>query len=117
MSWDYAELSHMAKEFGGPEGLVSAIYDGGILDGRIQGALGMLSIGGIAIALKKLYDSRKAKAETAKIVLAENLKEPLLSENLEAEMSDTTDKKTDASTSENANFLERLKRFFNGSKN
>lgn len=81
MTWDYAELAHTAKEFGGPQGLVDAIYEGGVVDGFIDGgfkgvivgALGTLTIGGIALSIKNAYDNHKLKTAKAKAALTQAL--------------------------------------------
>lgn len=88
MTWDYAELTHAAKEFGGPQGLVNAIYEGGVVDGFIDGGLkgvivgafGTLFIGGIAFAIKfaikntrDSYKLKTAKAKEAEAVLIQAL--------------------------------------------
>lgn len=49
MPWDYAELSHMAKEFGGPEKFVNAVNHDGVVQGRWQVIIPELVIGGLTI--------------------------------------------------------------------
>lgn len=81
MTWDYAELTHIAKEFGGPQGLVNAIYEGGVVDGFIDGGLkgviagtlGTLTVGGIAFAIKNAYNNHKLKTAKAKAALVQAL--------------------------------------------
>lgn len=68
MEWDYAQMTHEAALCGGPEAYVSAIRNGGIVDGRIEGAIGAtiatLAVGGI---IKLVRDKIKSKREQASI--------------------------------------------------
>ena len=71
MDWDYAQMTHEASLYGGPEAYVSAIRYGGVIDGRIEGAVGAtlitLAIGGIA---KIVRDKVKEKRNQAAIAEA-----------------------------------------------
>lgn len=51
MSWDYAELSKLAKENGGPEALVEKLVQSGIDQGISEGKNSMVPVIGIALAL------------------------------------------------------------------
>ncbi|RDB97787.1 hypothetical protein [Eggerthella lenta] len=66
MDWDYAQMTHEASLYGGPEAYVSAIRYGGVIDGRIEGAVGAtlisLAIGGI---IKIVRDKVKKKRNQA----------------------------------------------------
>lgn len=77
MSWEYANLSHTAKEYGGPEGLVTAIYNGGLVEGRIQGGaiagLMMLSAGGFAFLINRAVEYKRTRAAVAKGILIDRL--------------------------------------------
>ena len=61
-TWDYAQLSHLAKELGGPQALISNIRAGGISVGRIQGgvigSVATLVAGGIGLYA---YDKHQRK--------------------------------------------------------
>ena len=71
MDWDYAQKTHEASLYGGPEAYVSAIRYGGVIDGRIEGAVGAtlitLAIGGI---VKIVRDKVKEKRNQAAIAEA-----------------------------------------------
>lgn len=71
MDWDYAQMTHEASLYGGPEAYVSAIRYGGVIDGRIEGAVGAtlitLAIGGI---VKIVSDKVKEKRNQAAIAEA-----------------------------------------------
>ena len=77
MDWDYAQMTHEASLYGGPEAYVSAIRYGGVIDGRIEGAVGAtlitLAIGGIIkIVLDKVKKKRNQAAlaeERIKVLL------------------------------------------------
>lgn len=72
MSWDYAELSHIAKEFGGPERFVNAVNHDGIVQGRWQIVIPELIVGaltGLGFGAKYLYDKHQAKKAPAKEAL------------------------------------------------
>ena len=66
MDWDYAQMTHEASLYGGPEAYVSAIRYGGVIDGRIEGAVGAtlisLAIGG---TIKIVRDKVKKKRNQA----------------------------------------------------
>lgn len=74
-NWDYAELSHLAKEAGGPEVLIANIRNGGITAGRLQGgivgALSMLVLGGVGVYL---YQKKLALAKESAEIFAESIK-------------------------------------------
>lgn len=69
MSWNYAELSKIAKAAGGPEKLLAMIEEGGKAVGRIEGQTSMIPWIGIAAAgasaltagILKLSEHLKAK--------------------------------------------------------
>lgn len=65
-NWDYAQLSHLAKELGGPRALVASIRNGGIATGRWQGGIigsvVTLVIGGVGFYL---YDRHQKKLSLA----------------------------------------------------
>lgn len=71
MDWDYAQMTHEASLYEGPEAYVSAIRYGGVIDGRIEGAVGAtlitLAIGGI---VKIVRDKVKEKRNQAAIAEA-----------------------------------------------
>lgn len=79
MDWDYAQMTHEASLYGGPEAYVSAIRYGGVIDGRIEGAVGAtlitLAIGGIVkIVRDKVKEKRNQAAlaeERIKVLLEE----------------------------------------------
>lgn len=69
MSWDYAELSHIAKEFGGPERFVNAVNYDGVVQGRWQIVIPELIVGaltGLGFGAKYLYDKHQAKKALVK---------------------------------------------------
>ena len=80
MDWDYAQMTHEASLYGGPEAYVSAIRYGGIIDGRIEGAVGAtlitLAIGGIIRIVRD-----KVKNKRNEVALAEEGSKVLLEEN------------------------------------
>lgn len=82
MSWNYAELSRMAKEAGGPEKLVEDLIESGKTSGKVE----MLPWVGLAAAagfgLSKLIDHLTAKikesqaaGEAAKAEIIQGIKE------------------------------------------
>lgn len=77
MSWDYAELSHMAKEAGGPDLLLSTLEKNARGQGRIEGAgIGAIVAGSLfagAALVYKQYSKRKALANEAKVELANGI--------------------------------------------
>lgn len=74
MSWDYANLSHLAKEAGGPDLLISSIEASAKGQGRIEGAgIGALIAGaaiGVGALIYKAYGDYRAKGAAAKAELA-----------------------------------------------
>lgn len=78
MAWDYAELSHMAKEAGGPDLLLKTLESNARSQGRIEGAgVGALVAGAVltgAALLYNQYNKRKALAEAAKVELEEGIR-------------------------------------------
>ena len=77
MSWDYAELSHMAKEAGGPDLLLSTLEKNARGQGRIEGAgIGAIVAGSLfagAALVYKQYSKKKALANEAKVELANGI--------------------------------------------
>lgn len=78
MSWDYSDLSHKAKQAGGPEKLVSDLetfnYNNGMKDGKTEQAVIDLAIAGVAAggyALYKIIRRRLEKAKEPKISAAQ----------------------------------------------
>lgn len=73
MSWDYAELSHMAKEAGGPDLLLSTMEANARSQGRIEGAgIGALVAGTVftgATLLYRHYSKKRALANAAEAEL------------------------------------------------
>ena len=77
MSWDYADLSHMAKEAGGPDLLLSTLEASARGQGRIEGAgIGAVVAGSLfagAALVYKQYSKKKALANQAKVELASGI--------------------------------------------
>ena len=77
MSWDYADLSHMAKEAGGPDLLLSALEKNARGQGRIEGAgIGALVAGSLfagAALIYGQYGKKKALANEAKAELVNGI--------------------------------------------
>lgn len=78
MSWDYSDLSHQAKQVGGPEKFVKNLetfnYNNGLKDGKAEQAIVDLAIAGVAAggyALYKILRKRIEKAKEPKINAAE----------------------------------------------
>lgn len=78
MSWDYSDLSHQAKQAGGPEKFVKNLetfnYNNGLKDGKTEQAIVDLAIAGVAAgsyALYKIIRKRIEKAKEPKISAAE----------------------------------------------
>lgn len=78
MSWDYSDLSHQAKQAGGPEKFVKNLetfnYNNGLKDGKTEQAIVDLAIAGVAAggyALYKIIRRRIEKAKESKISTAE----------------------------------------------
>ena len=75
MTWDYAVLSQMAKEAGGPEELLKLIEEGGRSKGRTEGRISMLPWMGLAVlgtaGVIKLVDHFKAKKAISQAALDE----------------------------------------------
>lgn len=69
MSWNYAELSKLAKVAGGPEQLMTQVKTASEAVGRMQGRMEMIPLVfvsmGLGAALKSLYDYYKEKKETS----------------------------------------------------
>lgn len=91
MSWDYAELSHMAKEAGGPDMLLSTLKNGARSQGRIEGAgIGALVAGAVitgAVMIYNKYNQKKAMT----VVAEEELTKGILEYNEKAEGSEQTE--------------------------
>ena len=79
MSWDYAELSHMAKEAGGPDLLLSTLESAARSQGRIEGAgIGALVAGAVLTGgalIYSQYTKRKQRAADAKTALVTGINE------------------------------------------
>ena len=77
MSWDYADLSHMAKEAGGPDLLLSKLEKNARGQGRIEGAgIGALVAGSLfagAALIYGQYNKKKALADEAKAGLVNGI--------------------------------------------
>lgn len=73
MSWDYADLSHMAKKAGGPDLLLSTLEKNARGQGRIEGAgIGALVAGSLfagAALIYGQYSKKKALTNEAKAEL------------------------------------------------
>lgn len=76
MSWDYSDLSHQAKQAGGPEKFVKNLetfnYNNGLKDGKAEQAIVDLVIAGVAAggyALYKIIRKRIEKAKEPKITV------------------------------------------------
>ena len=71
MSWDYSELSHQAKQLGGPEKFVKNLesfnYNKGLRDGKKEQTIVFLAIAGVAgggyVLFKKIRDHIKKTKE------------------------------------------------------
>lgn len=76
-TWDYAQLSHLAKELGGPQALISNIRAGGISVGRIQGgvigSVATLVAGGIGLYAYDKHQRKIALAEQSATILKANI--------------------------------------------
>lgn len=76
-TWDYAQLSHLAKELGGPQALISNIRAGGISVGRIQGgvigSVATLVAGGIGLYAYDKHQRKIALAEQSATMLKANI--------------------------------------------
>ena len=78
MTWDYADLSHMAKEAGGPDLLLSTLEKNARGQGRIEGAgigaivAGFLFVG--AALIYGQYSKKKALTNEAKAGLANGIR-------------------------------------------
>lgn len=116
MSWDYAELSHIAKEFGGPERFVNAVNYDGIVQGRWQviiPELVVVGLAGLGIWGKHLYDKRKVQNEIT-----------IVPSHIQSESVGTTEIETDMAVIESAeepspveiekaeNIVERIRKRF-----
>lgn len=79
MSWDYADLSHMAKEAGGPDLLLSTLESSARGQGRIEGAgIGALVAGAVITGGAMIYNQyakRKRLAAEAKAELITGIHE------------------------------------------
>lgn len=79
MSWDYADLSHMAKEAGGPDLLLSTLESAARGQGRIEGAgIGALVAGAVLTGgalIYNQYTKRKKLAADAKTALVTGINE------------------------------------------
>ena len=77
-NWDYARLSHLAKELGGPEALIANIRNGGIATGRLQGGvfgtLVTLVVGGAGVYLYDRHQKKLALANQSADILTASIK-------------------------------------------
>lgn len=117
MSWDYAELSHIAKEFGGPERFVNAVNYDGVVQGRWQIVIPELIIGaltGLGFGAKYLYDKHQAKkAPTKEASQVQAIStEPVESNAIIAEVKEEP---TPAETAKADKVIHRLRKRFNKS--
>ena len=75
--WNYARLSHLAKELGGPEALITNIRNGGIATGRLQGGvfgtLATLVVGGVGVYLYDRHQKKLALASQSADILAASI--------------------------------------------
>lgn len=75
--WDYAQLSHLAKELGGPRALISNIRNGGIATGRWQGGIvgsaATLAIGGMGLYLYNRHQKKLSLANESAEILESNI--------------------------------------------
>lgn len=75
--WDYAQLSHIAKESGGPRALIANIRNGGIATGRWQGCIVgsavTLAIGSMGLCLYNRHQKKLALANESAEILESNI--------------------------------------------
>ena len=78
MSWDYSDLSHQAKQAGGPEKIVKNLetfnYNNGLKDGKTEQVIVDLVIAGVSAggyALYKIIRKRIEKSKEPKISAAQ----------------------------------------------
>lgn len=75
--WDYAQLSHIAKESGGPRALIANIRNGGIATGRWQGSIVgsavTLAIGSMGLCLYNRHQKKLALANESAEILESNI--------------------------------------------
>lgn len=75
--WDYAQLSHLAKESGGPRALIANIRNEGIATGRWQGSIvgsaATLVIGGMGLYLYNRHQKKLALANESAEILESNI--------------------------------------------
>ena len=75
--WDYAQLSQLAKESGGPRALIANIRNGGIATGRWQGSIvgsaATLAIGGMGLYLYDRHQKKLALANEGAEILESNI--------------------------------------------
>lgn len=78
MSWDYSDLSHQAKQAGGPEKFVKDLetfnYNSGLSDGKKEQAIADLAVADVVAggyALYKIIRKRIEKAQQPKISAAQ----------------------------------------------
>lgn len=81
MTWDYAELSKLAKENGGPERLIEILIEAGVEAGKKKTLplIGAAFAGGIVITLgvQKIIKYFSEKSKTSNIEL-ENAKKEII---------------------------------------
>lgn len=75
--WDYAQLSHIAKESGGPRALIANIRNWGIATGRWQGCIVgsavTLAIGSMGLCLYNRHQKKLALAIESAEILESNI--------------------------------------------
>lgn len=79
MNWDYAEMSKMAKQLGGPEQYADHLYNSGrmsgLYEGRGQGILAGIAgtLGGMAITylVSSAFEKYRTKRQTESVDTAE----------------------------------------------
>ena len=79
MDWDYAQMTHEAALCGGPEAYVAAIRYGGVIDGRVEGAIGAtlltLAVGGLVKLIRDQIKKKRTQASIAEEKLRKLLEE------------------------------------------
>lgn len=79
MDWDYAQMAHEAALCGGPEAYVATIRYGGVIDGRVEGAIGAtlitLAVGGLVKLIRNQVKKKRTQAYIAEEKLRKLLEE------------------------------------------